>query len=239
LSRENAEELPQILSQTENFLTYLHLNSVSVSASSGTIGPAHLKEIVRLFDPAGGQQGYHEDERFYPRIYFVDTLCRFSALTLQHEMRLRVSQCGYLFLARAAPKRLLMLFLGFVKDYPWFLLFPRGEFARQMTDRRDKVVEHLMGLAPQEPIGLAEFAAQLCDATQLRFEHGSPPYSNLVVEWVVRNILVQPLAWLGVFDLFSVDGQRVSEITQADQIALSARGHELLHLREVRYARQS
>jgi len=225
-----------IIGQVERFLAYIHSNSVRTSRQSQLIAGENLQEIVRLFDPTAGRYGYLPDERHYPEVFFVDTLCRYSGMTVLSNGELGVTQYGYLYLSREPERRLVMLASAFVNDYPWAVLFPRGDLAAKIAKQRADALQFVLNLKPGTQTQIDKFAAGLADRLQIDLDDKNPPYPGLILEWVLRHILITPLVRLGVMRLFSQDGAGVEDIKSASSIELTEAGKALLTSREVRYA---
>ncbi len=227
---------PAIVGQAERFLTYVHSNRISLSPESGLIANQSLQEIVRLFDPTAGRYGYLPNERHYPDVFFADTLCRFSGMTTASDGALRVSQHGYLFLSREPETRLIMLASAYVNDYPWSVLFPRGDLGARIAERRADVLDLVLALEPDSAVQLDEFSERLRENLGIALTDKNPPYPNLILEWVIRHILIKPLSRLAVVRLLTEDSNRVDDIRSARSFELTKDGKELLMLREVKYA---
>jgi len=229
-------EAPAIVGQAERFLTYLHANRVRVSQESGLIEKKNLQEIARLFDPTAGRYGYLPDERHYSDVYYADTLCRFSGMTTCSDGVLSVSQYGYLFLSREPERRLIMLASAYVNDYPWSVLFPRGDLGQKITQRRADVLDIVLALEPGSAVQLDEFSDGLREKLGMTLSDKNPPYPSLIFGWVIRQILIKPLSRLGITRLLTDDGSPVEDIRSARSFELTRDGKELLMLREVKYA---
>ena len=235
MSSDEAKPQPAIVAQAASLLTYVHANHVDVSPETKLIANESLREIVRLFDPAAGRYGYLPDERYYPDVFFVDTLCRFSGMTTCSDGALKVSQHGYFYLSREPERRLVMLASAYVNDYPWSALFPRGDLGPQITKRRGEVLELILGLEPDSAIQLGEFSQTLAKCLGIVMSDKNPPCPSLILEWVVRHILIKPLSRLAVLRLLDGDGVVVDDIREGRSFELTERGKSLLTLREVKY----
>jgi len=236
LSSSETHKAPAIVGQAARLLTYVHANRVRVSPENGLIANQSLQEIVRLFDPTAGRYGYLPDERHYPDVFFVDTLCRFSGLATCSDDALSVSQHGYLFLSREPERRLIMLASAYVNDYPWSVLFPRGDLGAKIAERRADVLDLVLGLEPDSAVQLDEFSECLRENLDIVLSDKNPPYPSLILEWVIRHILVKPLSRLAAVRLLTDDGNQVDDIRLARSFELTKDGKELLMLREVKYA---
>lgn len=233
---DEIEPAPAIVGQAERFLIYIHANCVQVSPESGLIENQSLQEIVRLFEPTAGRCGYLPDERYYPDVFFVDTLCRLGGLTAWFDAALSVSQFGYLFLSREPRRRLVMLASAYVNDYPWSMLFPRGDLGRKIAERRAEVLDLILRLEPGSAVRLEEFSETLRENLGIVLSDKNPPYPSLTLEWVIRHILIKPLSRLAVVRLLTDDGKQVDDIKLTHSFELTKDGRELLTLREVKYA---
>ncbi len=236
MNEQQSKAQPAIVGQVERLLTYLHSNPVRTSRESGLIASESLQEIARLLLPTAGRYGYLPDERYYPEVFFVDTLCRFSGMTTLADGELGVSQYGYLYLSREPDRRLVMLASAFVNDYPWAVLFPRGALAARIAKQRADALQFVLNLKAGSQTQIDRFAAELGDHLGIDLDDKNPPYPSLILEWALRHILITPLARLGVMRLFSQDGAAVDDIKSASSIELTEAGKSLLTLREVRYA---
>ncbi len=236
MSSDETKPQPAIVAQAANLLTYIHANHVHVLPETKLIVNENLREIVRLFDPTAGRFGYLPSERHYPDVFFVDTLCRFSGMITCSDGALSVSQHGYFYLSREPERRRIMLASAYVNDYPWSVLFPRGDLGLQITKRRGEVLELILSLAPDSAIQLGEFSQTLAKRLGIALSDKNPPYPSLVLEWVIRHILIKPLSRLAVLRLLDADGAVVDDITEGRSFELTESGKSLLMLREVKYA---
>jgi len=236
MSSDETKPQPAIVAQAASYLTYVHANHVDVSPETKLIANENLREIVRLFDPAAGRFGYLPSERHYPDVFLVDTLCRFSGMTTCSDGALSVSQHGYFYLSREPERRLIMLAAAYVNDYPWSMLFPRGDLGHQIMRRRGEAIELILSLKPGSAIQLEEFSQTLAERLEIALSNKNPPYPSLILEWVVRHILIKPLSRLAVLRILDADGAVVDDIKEGRSIELTEGGKSLLTLREVKYA---
>lgn len=224
---------PETVEQTERLLKYIHFNSPALSSDSQLIARDDLIPLVRLFEPTAGRYGYLPDERHYPDVYFLDTLCRFSGMTKAANMRLAVTKYGYLYLARCPRRRLIMLVSAFVNDYPWFVMFPRGELAERITNQKSEVMDLLLKLQPGAKTGLAQFADSLRAHLGISLSNEASPYPELMLEWITRHIIIKPLQSFGIARLLNQDGALVDDIREATDFVITEAGRQLVSSRDV------
>ncbi|MBN1593330.1 MAG: hypothetical protein JW941_08825 [Candidatus Coatesbacteria bacterium] len=235
MNPEETGNVPGIVEQTISFLKYIHTNRVELSPDFRLIENTSLREIARLFDPIAGRYGYLPDERHYPDVFFIDTLCRFSGMTSVAGDRLGVSQHGYLFLSREAEKQLMMLASAFVNDYPWHILFPRGDLGKGLERRRGEVLDLISSLEPDVVVEVRSLCKTLSGNLEIELSDENPPYPTLIFEWAVRHILIAPLSRLLILELLTSDGNPAIDLKGCHSVRLSKSGKEILTKREVRY----
>jgi len=233
LTQDEALTYPETVLQAERFLEYVHLNRIELTPDKKLIAGESLREIVRLIDPLAARFAEQTDERHYLNLYFLDTLLRFSGMINASNGKLSVMQYGYLYLSRAAEKRLVMLVSAFVNDYPPIVLFPRGDLAHKLSENWSAVMEFVLNQKADAALGIASFADSLSALLPITFTEEKAPYEQLTFEWVVRHSLIYPLYLLGLCGLLDEEKRSVKTIKEARQFALTAAGLSILKLREV------